>query len=162
MRLKSRLIFTGLLLTVILLTGCMGGADGKSQTWAIKVNSYHFADKAGSGYSTYVPDEGYTYLVVNVSLTNLTQEPQDFSMIFVGNTLNYVSPNGNRYDMSNFLSRPSGHLPESYKAQQTRSGDVYIQVPVGTNPREGDVVFKAIDNPKDIVLSLKDTPENVD
>lgn len=152
-------ITVGLLLIALLVSGCVGGSP-KGTMWSAKVNNYRITNGIPSGVSgDYEPDPGYEWLVFNVSVSNLTQESQSLDLIFVGNGFEFIAPNGNKYKMGLTLLGPVGSLPEYYKAQQTQSGEIYFEVPMGTDIQKGTLIFKALENSKDTIFDLTKIPK---
>lgn len=151
-------ITVGLLLIALLVSGCVGGSP-KGTMWSAKVNNYRITNGIPSGVSgDYKPDPGYEWLVFSVSVSNLTQESQSLDFIFVGNGFDFIAANGNKYGMGLTLLDPPGSLSEYYKAQQTQTGDIYFEVPIGTQAEKGTLIFKSLENKKDTTFGLGDVP----
>jgi hypothetical protein len=159
-----------LIAVVVLLAGCSGGGGGVGPkplpgTWAMKVNGYYTTHSIERYYTIYEPDPGYEFLVINLTVTNLTKEPQQLML-----TDPFVS--GNRGDWFEFLSGddcryivdliPTLFLPDplpvSYKAQQVQTGSIAFQVLVGTGIEQGTLVFMS-SGLKTIVLDTSGIPE---
>lgn len=154
------------LLFVAFLTGCAaGGVSSTQRPWAMKVNGYYVSDKLDAGWTSFKADDGYEWLVISLSVTNLTQEPQQLML-----TDPFLS--GNKGDWYEFMSGDSHRyvfelvptlymkdlVPISYKARQTQTENIAFQVLIGTEPEIGTLFFMSKGS-RVIALDMSGVPE---
>ncbi len=129
--------------------------------WSININSYSLTDKLSDDYFWYQPDEGYQWLVFNVSVTNLTQEEQSLNFSFgKGEGFNYIAPNGDIYIMSSILSSFLEYsLLTSFNSGQTKSSKIYFEIPIDIQIEEGMLFFKTLNSGQGMVFDLTRVPK---
>lgn len=139
-----------LLLGLLLVAGCM-----KAPTWTVTVNNYTTKSQVESQYSTYTPDPGYTWLVLDVSVHNNSRQEKTLNEFL--NTFQVVTANSYVYEWQLLFNSIVGQLPTFYPPKETRTGELYFHVPVSTVASTSKLVLKPFDESA-IVIELKNVP----
>lgn len=114
----------------------------ESALWRIRPISYLYTTEVedGLGLGVYRPDDGYTWLLIDVEMTNLRQE--DNCLNWFIEDLDFLAGNGNRYGLRLALNDPEGYLDACYGPQQTKSGFVAFEIPPSEDLRAGVLEFE--------------------
>jgi hypothetical protein len=123
-------------ISLLLLTGCLGSLYKMSFVF----NNYTFKDVLTDGYSEYRPDPGYKWLVINVTAKNNTKKDQSLNWFM--DKFEFITANGNAFDMKLLYEGITGELPRAYPPQESRTGDIYFHVPEGTSVNASRITFK--------------------
>ena len=143
-----------LVIVLVLFSGCGGGVS-KTPVWSLEFHGGEFKDKVQSTFGGwYNAQQGYEYVVFDISITNLKKEPNSLSFVFVGEGFDLITKNGNRYTMNLVFASVANKLPEYYHPNQTRRGNIFFEIPTNMDFDDAKLVFKALENPKDIVVNL--------
>ena len=54
----------------------------------------------------------------------------------------FITANGNAFDMKLLYEGITGELPRAYPPQESRTGDIYFHVPEGTSVNASRITFK--------------------
>lgn len=125
-----------LCIVLLLLAGCLSSPYKMSFVF----NSYSFEDSLIDGYLEYKPDPGYKWLVISVTAKNNTKKDQTLNWFL--DKFEFVTKNGNVFDMQLTFNSIPGCLPTSYPPQDQRTGDIYFHVPEGTDVTSSRLIFK--------------------
>ena len=139
-----------LLLALLLVTGCV-----KQPTWTVTVNNYTTKSQVESQYSTYTPDPGYTWLVLDVSVHNNSRQEKTLNEFL--NTFQVVTANSYVYEWQLLFNNIAGQLPTFFPPKETRTGEIYFHVPVGVDVGSSKLVLKPYGETA-IVIELKNVP----
>lgn len=151
-----------LLLFSLFIVGCgvsdtsVGGGSITPQAWAVNVESVRFTnwvDSEINGFG-YAPDPGYTWLLVNVTIKNLKTTSSSINWILDGFTL---VVNGLSYSQQLQLNDPPGHIDTGFNPQQSKSGFIAFEVPIGTSLNDAVLRWEPYEG-DDVVIELKDIP----
>lgn len=132
-----------LALSAVLVAGCLGSTPfGPPKTWDIRALSWLESTRVhdSTGYFYYEADPGYTWLGFDLRVRNRRNEQSCFNelvdhFIYVIGTQRY-----SRQLLFADLHFPN--LPSCYQPGQTKEGYVFFEVPQGSTPPTGTLLFE--------------------
>ena len=140
MKTRAAVVVLVVLALVTTVSGCIGGGILTPKTWTVSANHYELRDVIRDGYLEYRPDAGYIWLAINMTLRNNTKAERGLNWFM--DAFELVSSTSNSYTTQlNYNSIP-GQLPTFYPPGETRTGDIYFHVPLGTDVNVGKLLFR--------------------
>lgn len=136
---KYRLFF--LLGLVFVLAGCATSVSSSGpKPFSFNFMSYTTKSFLTDGFGlVYSPDQGYVWLLINGSVTN--NQKSDDCLNWIYDSFVFVDQNKNNHSLRLALNSIPGYLPTCYNPQQTKSGFLVFEIPIGSDPAKGTLTI---------------------